>query len=39
MVKKGDVKMIHKLLKGRLSQSAIAYKLDINRDTATNLDL
>jgi len=33
MLKKGDVKMIHKMLKDGLSKSAIARKLDINRDT------
>ena len=33
MLKKGDVKMIHKMLKDGLSKSAIARKLNINRDT------
>jgi transposase len=33
MLKKGEVKMIHKLLKDGLSKSAIARKLDISRDT------
>ena len=33
MLKKGEVKMIHKMLKDGLSKSAIARKLDIARDT------
>jgi transposase len=33
MLKKGDVKMIHKMLKNGLSKSAIARKLAISRDT------
>ena len=33
MLKKGEVKMIHKMLKDGLSKSAIARKLGINRDT------
>ena len=33
MLKKGEVKMIHKMLKEGLSKSAIARKLGINRDT------
>ena len=33
MLKKGEVKMIHKMLKDGLSKSAIARKIGINRDT------
>jgi len=33
VLKKGEVKMIHKMLKDGLSKSAIARKLGINRDT------
>lgn len=33
MLKKGEVKMIHKMLKDGMSKSAIARKLGINRDT------
>lgn len=33
MLKKGEVKMIHKMLKDGLSKSAVARKLGINRDT------
>ena len=33
MLKKGEVKMIHKMLKDGMSKSAIARKLDIARDT------
>jgi len=33
MLKKGEVKMIHKMLKEGMSKSAIARKLDIARDT------
>ena len=33
MLKKGEVKMIHKLLKDGLSKSEIPRKLDISRDT------
>ena len=33
MLKKGEVKIIHKMLKDGLSKSAIARKLGINRDT------
>jgi len=33
MLKKGEVKMIHKMKKQGLSKSAIARKLDLSRDT------
>lgn len=33
MLKKGEVKMIHKMIKEGLSKSAIARKLDLSRDT------
>ncbi|WP_188093948.1 hypothetical protein [Sulfurimonas sp. CVO] len=33
MLKKGEVKMIHKMLKDGLSKSSIARKLGISRDT------
>ena len=35
MLKKGEVKMIHKMIKEGLSKSAIARKLDISRDTVS----
>jgi len=33
MLKKGEVKMIHKMLKDGLSKSAVARKLGVSRDT------
>jgi DNA-binding CsgD family transcriptional regulator len=33
MLKKGEVKMIHNMIKEGLSKSAIARKLGINRET------
>jgi predicted transcriptional regulator len=35
MLKKGEVKMIHKMIKEGLSKSAIARKLGLSRDTVS----
>ena len=35
MPKKGEVKMIHKMIKEGLSKSAIARKLGLSRDTVS----
>lgn len=35
MLKKGEIKMIHKMIKEGLSKSAIARKLGISRDTVS----
>ncbi len=35
MLKKGEVKMIHKMIKEGLSKSAIACKLGLSRDTVS----
>ena len=37
MLKKGEVKMIHKMIKQGLSKSAIARKLDLSRDTVSKV--
>lgn len=36
MLKKGEVKMIHQMIKEGLSKSAIARKLGLSRDTVAN---
>ena len=39
MLKKGEVKMIHKMLKDGLSKSAVARKLGIDRDTVAKYSI
>jgi len=38
MLKKGEVKMIHKMIKEGLSKSAIARKFELSRDTVSVID-